>query len=291
MKQTAVVFGAGGQLGVELVRVFAQRGFEVVALERARADIGDAQAVERCLAEVRPQVVLNAAAYNLVDLAEKEPEAAFRINALGVRNLAIACRDAGALLVHYSTDYVFDGRKGGPYVETDATHPLGAYAVSKLAGELYAHAYAENALVIRTCGVFGPGGRNTARGNFVETMLRLAAGGKPIRVVEDFVASPTYSPALAERTAEMVEKGAQGVYHVGGGEPISWYAYARAVFDAAGLQPDLQPTNAQAHTTPAKRPQYSALSNGRMEGLGVGQMPPLRDCLRDYFERVRAGLT
>ena len=132
--------------------------------------------------------------------------AAYQANALAVRNLATACRQADAQLIHYSTDYVFDGAKGSPYVETDMPHPLGAYAVSKLAGELYAQAYLADPLVIRTSGVFGPAGMFTARGNFVELMLRLAREDKPIRVVADHVASPAYAPAMAVRTAELVEK-------------------------------------------------------------------------------------
>ena len=130
-----------------------------------------------------------------MDVAEKEPQAAFLVNALAVRNLALACRQVDARLVHFSTDYVFDGTARHPYVEDDPTHPLGAYAVSKLGGELYAQAYLDRALVVRTSGVFGPGGLTTARGNFVELMLRLAGSGKPIRVVEDHVASPTFAPA------------------------------------------------------------------------------------------------
>src|SRR6202034_829341 len=120
-------------------------------------------------------------------------------NALAVRNLALACRQIDARLVHYSTDYVFDGTLGRPYHETDQTHPLGAYAVSKLAGELYAQAYLDRPLIIRTSGVYGPAGRATNRGNFVEVMLRLAKGGQPIRVVQDLVASPAYAPLLAAR--------------------------------------------------------------------------------------------
>src|SRR3982751_4209516 len=194
MAKRVVVFGSGGQLGVELVRVFSARGYEVSAFDRKQVDICDGVAVERTLADLDPNAVLNAAAYNQVDLAESDPMAAFQGNALAVRNIARACRNIDAQLVHFSTDYVFDGTAGRPYVETDATQPLGAYAVSKLAGELYAQAYLSNPLVIRTSGVFGPGGLHTARGNFVELMLRLAGGKQTIRVVEDHFASPTYSP-------------------------------------------------------------------------------------------------
>src|SRR5215831_19692376 len=148
MNRRAVVFGAAGQLGVELVRELRERRYAVLAWERSQVDITDAAAVERALAGYEAEIVFNAAAYNQVDVAEKEPQAAFLVNALAVRNLALGCRQIDAQLVHFSTDYVFDGTAGRAYVEEDATHPLGAYAVSKLAGEHYAQAYLERPLIV-----------------------------------------------------------------------------------------------------------------------------------------------
>ena len=206
MRVRAVVFGNVGQLGVELTAELEQRGYEVIGSDRAQLDVTERAVGEQHLAEVDPQVVFNAAAHNQVDVAEEEPVAAYLVNAVAVRNIALACRQVNARLVHYSTDYVFDGRAGRPYTEEDPTHPLGAYAVSKLAGELYAQAYLESPLIIRTSGVFGPGGLNTARGNFIEMMLRLAGEGRPIRVVEDHIASPAYAPALAARSVDLVER-------------------------------------------------------------------------------------
>jgi dTDP-4-dehydrorhamnose reductase len=229
-------------------------------------------------------VVINAAAYNQVDLAEKEPQAAYLANSFAVRNLAMACRQNDALLVHFSTDYVFDGAKREPYVESDPTHPLGAYAVSKLAGELYAQAYLEQPIVIRTSGVFGPGGLRTARGNFIELMLRLARENQTIRVVEDHVASPTYAPVLAARTADLIERGARGLFHIGGGTPISWYDYAALIFRLAGLKPELRATNEREYRTAARRPKYSALSNARIESLGIEPFPPLEAAVRSYLQ-------
>jgi len=283
MARKAAVFGCSGQLGVELVRELRERGHEVTGWERSTVDIADGQKVERLLANLDPQVVFNAAAYNQVDVAEKEPQAAFVANALGVRNLALACRQTDAQLVHFSTDYVFDGTANRPYREDDPTHPLGAYAVSKLAGELYAQAYLDSLLIVRTCGVFGPAGLRTNRGNFVELMLRLAAAGQPIRVVEDHIASPTYAPLLAARTIDLVEKNQRGVFHIGGGTPISWFNFSKLIFDAAGLKPSLQPTDEREYRTTARRPKYSALSNGKMERAGLQPMPPLAECLRTYL--------
>src|ERR1039457_3936673 len=283
MSRRAVVFGAAGQLGNELVRELHRRRFTVSAWDRSEVDITHPAAVQNALATDDAEVVFNAAAYNQVDVAEKEPQAAFLVNALAVRNLALACRQVDAQLVHFSTDYVFDGSARHPYVEEDAPHPLGAYAVSKLAGELYAQAYLDRALVVRTSGVFGPGGLANGRGNFVELMLRLAASPNPIRVVEDHVASPTFAPLLAARTIDLVENDISGLFHIGGGIPISWFQFARLIFEAAGINPVLLATNERESRPPARRPKYSALSNGKRERTGLVPMPPLQKALASYF--------
>jgi len=280
----AVVFGSRGQLGVELCDVFRRRGYSVIGFDRSGVDITDAASVERALGEHNPELVLNAAAYNQVDVAEKEPLPAFLANGLAVRNIATACRQLDAQLVHFSTDYVFDGTLGRSYNEDDKPHPLGAYAVSKLAGELYACAYLAKPLIVRTCGVFGPGGLHTPRGNFAETMLRLARGKQAIRVVDDHVASPTYAPLLADRTADLIARKQTGIFHVGGGTAISWFDFAGMIFRAAGLEPDLRRTNEREFRTPARRPKYSALSNAKMESCGIAPMAPLGDAVKMYLE-------
>ncbi len=288
MPTEIVVLGGAGQLGAELVREFRQRGYPTVGLDRAELDITDAERVEPALASLDPKVVLNAAAYNQVDVAEEEPQAAMLVNALAVRNIALACRQMGALLVHFSTDHVFDGLAQRPYTEDDIPHPLNAYAVSKLAGELYAQAYLEKPLIVRTAGVFGPGALLTARGNFIESMLRMAPAG-PIRVVEDHVATPTYAPLLAARTADLVERNQTGIFHIGGGTALSWYDYARMIFEVAGITPELRATNEREYRTAARRPKYTALSNAKIDALGLSPMPPLQAAVRSYFG-IRARL-
>jgi len=290
MASKVLICGSAGQLGVELVREFTARGYEVMGWDRPELDITDRARVEQCIGDLDPAVIINSAAYNQVDLAESEPEAVFQVNALAVRNLALASRQTDAFFVHYSTDYVFDGAAGRCYSEDDRPHPLGAYAVSKYAGELYAQAYLETPLIIRTSGVFGPGGLKTARGNFVELMIRLAENGETIRVVEDHVASPTYAPALAARTADLVERRLTGVFHIGGGTPIAWFDFARMIFRILGITAQLKPTNEREYRTAARRPKFSALSNRKMEEAGLAPMPPLEDALKDYFAR-RAALT
>jgi dTDP-4-dehydrorhamnose reductase len=283
MSRKAILFGGAGQLGFEIQREFSARGYTVFAYDRSGVDITDEAAVEHTITSSGAELVVNAAAYNMVDVAENEPQAAYQVNALAVRNMAVACRQSGAKLVHFSTDYVFDGTKGSPYTEDDRPHPLGAYAVSKLCGELYARAYLDDLLVLRTSGVFGPAGRRTARGNFVELMLRLAGGGQPIRVVEDMVASPTYAPSLAYSTAELVERGARGTFHAGGGTAISWFDYAKLIFSCAGLNPELKPTSEREYRTPARRPRNSALANTKMDSYGIQPMPSVEKAVRSYL--------
>ncbi len=261
-----------------------RRGYDVRGFERQALDICDGEKLERALAESDPLAVFNAAAYNQVDVAEREPLAAYESNALGVGNMALACRQNDARLVHFSTDYVFDGNLGRAYIETDATHPLGAYAVSKLAGELYARAYLERPIIVRTSGVFGPGGLRTARGNFPELMLRLAREGKPLRIVEDHFASPTYAPPLASRAIDLLERDLDGIFHIGGGESISWFEFARLIFAKANITANLTPTNEREYRTAAKRPKYSALENARLRVHGIAPMPPLAQAVEEYLE-------
>jgi dTDP-4-dehydrorhamnose reductase len=288
LEKRVAVFGAYGQLGVELCAELARRGYRVSAFPRAKLDVTNGELVERAIAEIDPMAVFNAAAYNMVDVAEREPLAAYEANALAVRNLALACRQNDARLVHFSTDYVFDGRLGRPYTESDPVHPLGAYAVSKLAGELYAKAYLDNALVIRTSGVFGVGALNTPRGNFPETMLRLAREGKPIRVVADHKASPTFAPALASRSIDLLEKSlvdksVAGVFHLGGGQAISWFEYAKLIFEKAGIDVQVQATNDREYRTAAQRPKFSALENARIREYGIAPMPELGEAIGLYL--------
>jgi dTDP-4-dehydrorhamnose reductase len=289
MPQTAVVIGRAGQLGAELVTEFSSRNWKVIGFDRHSLNITEPAQVEKALAAAEADVVLNAAAYNQVDVAEREPLAALLVNGLAVRNLALTCRQLATKFVHFSTDYVFDGMTERPYHEADPTRPLSAYGVSKLAGEIYARAYLDDALVVRTSGVFGPAGRTTARGNFVELMLRLAAGSQPIRVVEDHVASPTFAPELARLTVDLIEKKASGIVHGGGETAISWFEYAKMIFRQTNLNPQLQPTNEREYRTAARRPRYSALENRRAAELGIAPMIPLETCVAKYLASRGSG--
>ena len=280
----ALVLGSGGQLGTEIVAELRRRGMSVVGLGRGELDITDAAAVRSCFDRHAPGWVINTAAYNHVDLAEKEAEKAMRVNGLAVHYLAVACRDRGATLMHFSTDHVFDGTEVRPYTEEDIPNPPSAYGVSKLAGEMYARAALERHYVVRVAGVFGPAGRYTKRGNFPELILRKAAESGPLKVVEDFFATPTYAPALASRCVDLLERRRFGLYHIGGGVKISWYHYGLKILEVAGLDADIQPTNHREFKTPARRPPNAELSNAKVEGLGLKKMPSLEDALAEYME-------
>ncbi len=281
----ALVLGVRGQLGTELIRELVSRGHQAAGLGRDELDITRAELVEQAVRLHRPDWLLNAAAYNQVDVAEREPLAAMQVNGIAVRHMAVCCRNAGVTLVHFSTDHVFDGTKTKPYTEDDVARPVSAYGVSKLAGELYAQAYLEKFYVVRTAGVFGTAGRTTNRGNFVELMLRMASEGRAIRVVEDFYASPTYAPALAARSLDLLDRRAPyGIYHIAGGCEVSWYAYALMIFAEAGIQAEISPTNDREYKTPARRPKYSVLSNAKIEAAGLALMPSLEQALRGYLK-------
>lgn len=282
-----VLIGAAGQLGSELRRAFSLAG-DLVPLARADVDIRDRARVREALAGLRPTHVLNATGYNRVDQAEDDREAAFAVNAHAVGALAEACAELGAVLVHFSTDYVFDGRQTTPYLETDRPAPLSAYGESKLAGERQALERCPRTFVFRVCGLFGPA-RSASKGgtNFVQTMLRLARDGRPIRVVHDQVLAPSYAVDLARKVWEVLPVGDPGIYHLTNAGETSWYDFARAVFRLAGLAPDLTPVTAAEFGARARRPAYSVLAHGRLCALGRDDLRPWHDALAAYLAGTR----
>ncbi len=284
-----MVIGAGGQLGGNLRRLLPAK--DCVALTHADIEITDPKSVSQVFERHQPDVVINTAAFHRVDDCESHEERAFQTNAVAVRGLAQACRASGAVFVHFSTDYVFDGVQTEPYLETDRPGPLSVYAASKLAGEYLVAATHPKHFVIRTCGLFGLGGSRSkgAGGNFVETMLRAAAQGKSLRVVSDQVVTPTPTADLARKVLELVQTDAYGLYHITAQGSCSWYEFARTIFEFVGVQADLNPVTAEAFGAPARRPRYSVLRNRHLELLGLDDLPPWEDGLQRYLaERSRA---
>jgi dTDP-4-dehydrorhamnose reductase len=273
---TALVVGAGGQVGRELV-LRAPQGASVAAFDRAGLDVTDGAAVERAVAEHRPALVLNAAAYTAVDRAEEEPGRAFAVNRDGAAHLAAACARHGAALLHLSTDYVFDGTKAGPYGEDDPASPLGVYGRSKWEGEEAIRRALDRHVIVRVAWVFGPHGRN-----FVKTMARLAAGREELRVVADQRGGPTPAPAIADalwHIARQIGSGREGwgTFHFCGAPATTWHGLAEAAIDAArALGPvaceRVLPIATADYPTPAARPANSVLACDRIRGSwGVAQ--------------------
>ncbi len=284
--------GADGQLAAELLQAFEAPAYDVVSCNRATLDIADAGAVSRMVEHHQPHIILNAAAYNRVDDAETHPVDAFAVNALGPRNLARAAHAReGTILVHYSTDYVFDGRASTPYSEDALPAPLSVYGASKLAGEYFVRAEAPCHYIMRVSGVFGIAGRHTVLGNFVERMLSLGRAGRHLRVVADQVTSPTYAPDIARVTRALIEGNHRhGLYHCASAGTCSWYEFAQAIFQEEGLEVSMEPTTAAAYGASARRPANAVLSSATLTGMGVYVPRHWREALREYVQIRRSDL-
>jgi len=282
-----LVTGAGGMLGQDLVRAAREAGDEVLALARAELDVTDADAVERALADAKVgagDAIVNCAAWTDVDRAEADRAGAFRVNAIGPAVLAGAAAGAGARLVHVSTDYVFDGERppeAPPYVESDPTGPRSEYGRSKLEGEKLVATSGVSYAVARSSWLFGLGGRN-----FVATMLALAAGRDEVAVVADQIGCPTATAHLAPALLELARSDAQGVFHVaGGGDPVSWHAFAAEIFRQAGTGTRVLPCTTAEMPRAAPRPAFSALASERPE---APVLPPWQDGVANYLTLRKA---
>jgi dTDP-4-dehydrorhamnose reductase len=283
------VLGAAGQLGRDLC---PRLPGDVIALTRAQADLTRADEMRRTLTELKPHVVVNCAANNFVDRAESEPEAAFAVNAWAVRELARICRDLECTLVTFSTDYVFglDASRTTPYREDEAPGPVSVYGLTKLAGEYLARAICPQHFVIRTCGLYGVWGSGGKGGNFVEAMLRLGAQGKPVRVVNDQVCTPSYTADVAAATLALIETGRYGLYHITNAGSCSWYELASGIFEAAGIKAEVIPITSQEYGAAARRPTYSVLDSAAYNVLRLPPVRPWREAVAAYLterEKVR----
>lgn len=270
-----LVVGANGMLGRDLLALLGDRGRGVDVDE---IDITSPESVLKVIGDLRPDVVINCAAYTDVDGCESNIETAMAVNGEGVAYLAMACRDLGALLVQVSTDYIFDGGKGTPYVEDDAPCPLSIYGESKLTGEMNA-AFCPEHLIVRTQWLYGLHGKN-----FVETMLRLGAEKNELTVVDDQIGSPTWTVDLSRAILALIESGCRGVYHAANAEYCSWNGFARAIFEEAGLDVSVAPMTTTELNRPARRPLYSTLDCSKLT-LDTGFHPQAwRDALREYLK-------
>jgi len=268
-----LVAGAGGQLGRELIDILSP--YDVHGRDHHGLDITDRQAVNETVEQVRPEWVINAAAYNDVDGAEKATNLAFAVNATGPGYLAAAAARAGAEMAHISTDYVFDGRKGVPYTELDRADPLSVYGRSKYEGELQVLSAHPSACVLRTAWLYGQYGNN-----FVKAILKAADRGDPLKVVADQVGSPTWTRHLAQAIAELIRTPARGLFHVANGGSCSRFEFARAIVRG---RVEVQPIGAADAARPAPRPANSALVSARWEAAGLRPLPAWETALEDFL--------
>ena len=284
-----LITGRNGQVGSELFRLYGNRK-DVVFAGREECDLTAEPSIRALVRRVNPAVIINAAAYTAVDLAEKERALCFAVNATAPRVLAEEAERLGALLIHYSTDYVFDGEKSGPYLETDPVNPMSVYGASKRAGEAGIAESAHRYLVLRTSWVYSAHGKN-----FLLTMLRLGAERPELNVVDDQVGAPTSAAAIAAATARLAEQfgGPEapmpaGIYHMTGGGSTSWCGFARAIFERStvGPFPRVQAIPSSQYPTPAKRPANSLLSNDKFaQSFGFRLVP-----WEQQLQEVMAGM-
>ena len=276
-----LITGAAGLLGSEFVRAYHARGDVVVACDRARLDVTDAERVGDLMREETPDVVLHCAAYTAVDRAERDGERAFSVNEDGTRNVADAAASIGARFVYFSTDYVFDGQTDEPYTPDSLPNPLSVYGRSKVAGEGATQASGADWLIVRTGWLFGRGGSN-----FVSTVLRRAREGLPTRVVDDQRGRPTWATNLAEHTIELVDLGTLGIVHVANSGTATWFELAEAALRIQKLKLDVTPVSTQVWGAAAERPRYSVLDIAASEARLGRVMTPWHDALSTFLSKV-----
>jgi dTDP-4-dehydrorhamnose reductase len=275
-----LVTGAAGMLGRDLMLAAGNAGHDVVGFGRTELDVTDAGLLQRRIDLERPDVVINGAAWTDVDGAEQAEQEAFAVNGTGAGNVAAAAAAVGASVVYVSTDYVFDGTKHEPYVESDQPAPLSAYGRTKLAGEEATAAANKRHFVVRSAGLFGIGGNN-----FVETMLRLADGQSEVLVVRDQVGSPTYTWHLAYGIVRLIEGLEFGIHHMAAAGQCSWYEFAREIFEQAKVECKVLSVSTEEFGRPAPRPPFSALTSQRQHAI---RLPSWQDGLAGYLAQRQA---
>jgi dTDP-4-dehydrorhamnose reductase len=278
------VIGAAGQLGNDLCKALATA--DLIPLTHSDIEIAEMKSVRGSLGKHRPGVVINTAAFHRVDDCETDPDKAFRVNAIGARNVAVVAQELGAKLVHVSTDYIFGGEaesRTAPYTEFDTPVPPNLYGRSKLAGEDFVRHLCCKHFVVRVSGLFGVAGSSGKGGNFVETMLRLARERNELRVVDDQVFSPTYTGDLARKIVQLMTTEYYGIFHITNRGTCSWYEFAREILRLARIKTPVVPITSDQYPQKARRPRYSVLDNYHLRLLGMDDMRPWQAALREYF--------
>ena len=275
------IIGADGQLGSDLVK--ALKGEKVFPFYYPDFDITKPRQIKEILSRLDLDVVINTAAYHRVDECEDNPQKSFEVNSIAVRELALICREFEFTLVHFSTDYVFDGKKKTPYIENDTLNPLSVYAASKLAGEYFVRSILERYFLIRTCGLYGIAGCWGKGNNFVDTVLSLEKEGKPLKVINDQTVTPTSTVELAERIGELIQTRHYDLYHLTNEGQCTWFEFTKTIFSQIGKKPYLTPVDSETYGARARRPLYSVLENKSAKEIGLTDFSPWKKALKDYL--------
>jgi dTDP-4-dehydrorhamnose reductase len=278
------VLGGNGQLGTDVVHAFAEKGDEAQSLSHADIEIADLVSARDVLGKLQPQVIVNTAAMHHVENCELEPEKAYAVNALGARNVALVARDLGAVLIHVSTDYVFDGSKGTPYEETDCPRPLNVYGNTKLAGEYFVRCVLDRHFVVRTSGLYGKAPCRAKGGrNFVDLMLKLAKDRGEVKVVDSEWVTPTSTRDLARQIFVLSRSDAYGLYHATAEGACSWHEFAQEIFTITKTPVSLKVAGPNEFPAKVARPKYSVLENRSLKLQGLNALGTWQDGLREYL--------
>ena len=279
------LIGANGQLGSDIAKHFAESDrYQFTPLNRADIDIRQEESVHQVLTSQKFDVVINSAAYVRVDDCEQEVETAFAVNAFGALHIARACREMDALCVYISTDYVFRGDRPSPYTESDLADPVNIYGASKFTGENLVRQTTPRSLILRISSVFGKAGASGKGGNFIETIIKKAKAGDPLKVVNDMFMSPTYTYDAARLLDALVQSGTTGIVHGANEGSCSWYEFASQALQLAYISHPIASIPASAFPTKATRPMNSALVSDRLEGITTFKMRPWQEALTAYLE-------
>jgi len=285
IKKIALI-GVDGQLGTDIYNHFKKKGVKLEGLRGFRdIDVYDYSLSENVLKKIGPDIVINTAAFHDVDRCEDEALSAFKVNVIGVKNLALICREIGVPLIHFSTDYIFDGEKSSPYVENDYTRPLSLYGISKLAGEQVILYILDRYYIVRLCGLYGHAGCiGKGSTNFVESMIKLAEEKKEIEVVNDQVLTPTSTMDVSEKLLELMQTGKYGIYHMTNTGSCSWYEFTCEIFRLMKLNTRVIPISTDQFGAKAKRPHYSVLDNFNLRKIGLTDLRNWKEALKDYIK-------
>ena len=279
------LIGADGQLGSDLLKVL--KGFNLFPLYYPEFDVTDKEKMKQKLESLKPDTIINTSAFNDVDASEERIKEAFEVNAFALRDLSYISLELGTALMHFSSDYVFDGLKKSPYHESDKPNPVNVYGVSKLAGEYFLQNILEKYYIIRTSGLYGEAGCKGKGYNFVDLMVKKAGKNENVKIVDDQYMTPTWSFELAERIRDLLDKGKYGLYHMSSEGECTWFQFAGKIFSLLGKRPHVAPVETKSYGARAQRPLYSVLENRALKGIGIRDFSHWEEALKKYMKEKK----